>query len=328
MNVFIKELFKNFNPNQKGFKKKLLSFTAFLFISIVFWLLNALGENYTERISYPLKYINLPLDKAESSPLPEQFRIKITTSGYQLLEYYLSANIKPIVIDFEKAKAVSKTEKCKYLLSKNLKEGFSKTFKKSEIQNIDPDTIKFKFYEILKKRVPVEALVEYSLSNGYVEKGIKFSEPDSINISGPEQVITSINQVYSGSIDLGEINETSKRNVAIIAIEDVKFETYRTNITVPIEQATEKVIELPILVNNALNDQSIYLVPNTVQLSYKVGLSEYSKITKDQFVAVVNYTDSTKNNKVLKVVLSKQPEKAFEIVYRPNFVEFIKNKND
>lgn len=328
MNVFIKELFKNFNPNQKGFKKKLLSFTAFLLISMVFWLLNALGEKYTEQIYYPLKYINLPLDKAESSPLPQQFRIKITTSGYKLLEYYLSANIKPIVIDFDKAKAVSKTEKCKYLLSKNLKEGFSKTFKKSEIQSIYPDTIKFKFYEILKKRVPVEALVAYSLSNGYVEMGEKFSEPDSINISGPELVIKNIDKVFTGSIDLGEINESAKRNVAIKAIEDVKFETYRTNITVPIEQATEMVIELPILVNNELDDQSIYLVPNTVQLSYKVGLSEYSKITQDQFRAVVNYNDSTQNDKVLKVVLSKQPEKAFEIVYRPNFVEFIKTNND
>ena len=328
MNVFIKELFKNFNPQEKGFKKKLLSFTVFLFISMVFWMLNALGEKYTEQISYPLKYINLPKDKAESSPLPEEFRIKLSTSGYQLLEYYLSANIKPIVIDFDKAKSISKTEKCKYLLSENLKEGLTNSFKKSEIQNIYPDTIKFKFYQILSKRVPVEALVEYSLSNGYVEKGEIFSEPDSINISGPEQVIKNLDQVFTGSIDLGEISETAKRNVAIKEIEDVKYQTYRTNITVPIEQATEKVIELPIHVNNTLNDQSIYLVPNTVQLSYKVGLSEYSKISQDQFMAVVNYSDSTQNAKVLKVILAKQPKKAFEIMYRPNFVEFIKTKND
>ena len=134
--------------------------------------------------------------------------------------------------------------------------------------------------------------------------------------------------VYTGVVSLAEINKTTKRNVALKKISGIKFSTYRINVTIPIEQATEKIIELPIHANNEVGNSTIRLIPNTVSLSYKVGLSKYTDITKDQFSVFVNYTDSTKNSDVLKVELLKFPKDIYEIEYSPNFIEYIIETND
>ena len=134
--------------------------------------------------------------------------------------------------------------------------------------------------------------------------------------------------IYTGVVSLSEISKTTKRNVALKKISGVRFSSYRINVTVPIEQATEKIIELPIQVDNQIDNNTIRLIPNTIRLSYKVGLSKYSTITKDQFSAVVNYTDSTKQNNVLKVELLNYPKDIFEIEYSPNFIEYIIENND
>ncbi len=328
MNIFLAELFKNFNPNRKGFKKKVLSFTLFLLISTVFWFLNVLGEEYTESISYPVKYINLPENKAESKPLPSRLELKISTSGYRLLDYYLTANIPQVIIDYNNIKAKTILGKYKYILTKDLSEDILRVFKSVNIKSINPDTIVFDFHQILKKKVAVQPLATYTLANGFVEKGKMFSKPDSIVINGPQNLIEKINMVYTGVVSLAEINKTTKRNVALKKISGIKFSTYRINVTIPIEQATEKIIELPIHANNEVGNSTIRLIPNTVSLSYKVGLSKYTDITKDQFSVFVNYTDSTKNSDVLKVELLKFPKDIYEIEYSPNFIEYIIETND
>ncbi len=319
MNIFFKELFKNFNPNQKGFKKKLLSFTFFLLMATIFWYLNALNEKYKQKISYPIKYVNIPKDKGELSNLPKNIKFLVYTSGYNLLEYYLSANIQPIVIDFTQAK---ETNGSYYILTKWLNEEIQKQLKITDIQKLKPDTINFTFYQIIKKKVPVKALAKYSIKQGYVEKEPISSRPDSIEINGPEKIINRINQVFTGNIELDELSKTTKRNVAIKKIKGVKYSSYRTNVQVSVEQATENQIDIPIKNNNP----NIKLIPNTIHLSYKVGLSKYTQINKEQFTATVNFADTIKGDKVLKVELSQSPQDIFEVNYSPNFVEYLIEK--
>ena len=54
----------------------------------------------------------------------------------------------------------------------------------------------------------------------------------------------------------------------------------------------------------------------------------YVNIAKEQFVVSVTYSDSTKNNKVLRVQLIQHPKNIYEIEYTPNFVEFINEQHD
>jgi len=325
LNLFIKEIIANINPQKKGFKKKVLSFTFFLLISTAFWILNALGEKYTEKIKYPIIYKNLPKDKEIISELPKNFELKITTNGYSLLEFYLNTQKEPISINY---KDIKRRGDQKYTLSKYFLNNISVQLPDVEIHSIAPDSIKFNFQQIITKKVHIQALATYKIKKGFVSKGNMYTKPDSVEISGAKDIINQIQEVYTGVINLGEISKTSKRNIAIKKTKGVRYKTYRTNVYIPIEQATERIVTLPIQINNNLNNDFIKLIPNTVNLSYKVGLSQYTFITKEQFIVSVTYSDSTQNNKVLKVELTKHPDNIYEIDYTPKFVEFIREKND
>ncbi len=288
-------------------------------MATIFWYLNALNENYQQSISYPVTYINIPTDKGELSDLPKVISFKVNSSGYNLLEYYLSASVQPISIDYNRAQ---KNNKSSYILTKWLNDDIQKQLKVTNVQRIKPDTIRFNFYQIIKKKVPVQALATYSIKKGYVEKNSISTQPDSIEIKGPKKIISNIHNVFTGKIELGEIDKTIKRNVAIKNIKGVKFNSYRTNIQIQIEQSTENQLDIPIEINNP----NVVLIPNTIHLSYKVGLSKYTQINKEQFTATVNFSDSIKGNKLLKVYLSKSPKDIFEVNYSPNFVEYLIEK--
>lgn len=323
MNLFFKELFRHLDPKKKGFKRKLLSFAFFLSLSTAFWFLNALGEKYSENISYPIKYINLPEHKVSSFPLPEKLNLNVTTSGYDLLQYYLSANINPVIIDYKSKNINSLKGNKKYIVPKNITQNITHAISNLTINSIYPDTIKFQFYQIVRKKVPIQALVTYKLKEGFIEKGEMQCIPDSVYINGPEKEIKFIDKIYTGKISLGEISEDSKRNVALKTIKGITYDKYRTNVLIPIEQSTEKIIELPIQIDNQIDNASIKLIPNHINLRYKVGLSEFNNITPDLFYANVIYSDSTKNSDVLQVLLTQHPNKIYEIEFTPNFVEYI-----
>ena len=325
MNLFIKEIFANINPQKKGFKKKLLSFTFFLLISTVFWVLNVLGEKYTEIISYPIVYKNLPKNKEVTSTLPKTFNLKVSTSGYTLLEHYLNTNITPIVIDYNKPKI----KKYKFCLSKDYIEPIASLFSSNvDIHSIRPDSIHFQFQQIIRKEVPIQALVTYTIEDGFVNKGEVYSQPDSVEISGAKDLIDHITQIYTGAINLGTINTSTKRNVALKPIKGVKYKTRRTNVFVPIEQSTEKQIKRPIQIENTVDKDIIKLIPNSVTISYKVGLSRYTSISEEDFKIAVSYSDSTKNSEVLQVQLLQFPPDVYEVKFTPNFVEYLKERHD
>ena len=77
-----------------------------------------------------------------------------------------------------------------------------------------------------------------------------------------------------------------------------------------------------------IGNEQIKLIPNTINISYKVGISKYTDISNEHFTARVIYTDSTKNNNVLKVEMSKFPDKVYAIEFTPKFVEFIKTSTN
>ena len=324
MNPILKEILKNITPKGENFRKKLLSFSFFLIISTFFWFLNSLAEKYNEHLLLPLEYINLPKDKQSTLDLPSQINTRVDISGYGYLEYLLNANRQSIIVDYKKALRLNYNKNHRYILSESLTDKLLKKYPDLNLFSIKPDTILFYYDKIEVKKVPIKPLAIFNITEGYVKSGEVYSKPDSVIISGPIEKIRSISFVNTGLINLKDISKTTKRNVALKEIESISFRINRTNVTVPVEQSTEKLIKIPIIVENLIDNEQIKLIPNTLKISYKVGISRYAGVSNEQFTARVVYTDSTKFNNVLKVEISKFPDNVYAIEFTPKFVEFIK----
>ena len=324
MHILLKEILKAVNPKEKGFKKKQITFIVFFIVSAAFWFLNSLNEFYIENINYPVRYINLPTGKQQLLSLPSQIDVKISTTGFKLLKYYLNPSVKPLVFDYQNPKDIqkAKTKGAYYILPKTKKEQLSAMLYNADILEIMPDTINLFFSLIINKKVPVKPIVNFHIKKGFVQKGPILFEPQFIEISGPKDSVDNIDTIYTNFIQLNNIDKNLKRNIALKTHQKIKYEYRRINISINVEQTTQGEIEVPISIqSNSL--KIIKLIPNKINIKYKVGLSKYHDISLGDFKLTVQYNDSLQEKLVLPIILEKKPKFVFDVKYSPQFVEFI-----
>jgi YbbR domain-containing protein len=175
---------------------------------------------------------------------------------------------------------------------------------------------------IVNKKVPVKPLVSLSLKENFVQKGAILFEPKFIEISGPKDSIDNIDTIYTNRIQLENIDKNIKQNIALKTHKRIKYEYKRINISINVEQATQGEIEVPISIQSVSN-KTIKLIPNKINIKYKVGLSEYHNINVGDFKLIIQYNDSLQEQLVLPVYLKKKPLSVFDVRYSPRFVEFI-----
>ena len=78
---------------------KAFVFLVCLSLASFLWFLNALEKHYTDHITVPVRYINLPKDKDLTGKLPDKFDLTVDAFGYTLLRHKLSIAFSPILLD-------------------------------------------------------------------------------------------------------------------------------------------------------------------------------------------------------------------------------------
>jgi hypothetical protein len=134
------------------FNKEFLVFAFFLFLSFIFWYLNALRKEIEVDLKYPVKYINAPRDRNVGSEAPAMLSLNLRGPGYSIVMLKISGNRAPLVIDFSKVtwKKVPESKNPEYfIVSNQLIANFSKQLNSEfQIVWVKPDTL---FFTLQKK---------------------------------------------------------------------------------------------------------------------------------------------------------------------------------
>ncbi len=311
--------------------RKLLIFLFFLLLSTIFWLLNELSKNSSTTITCPVKYINLPKDKVLVKELPSRFELTIEAPGYTLLKYKLSNRLLPLIFDLNQygftIMGNSSAQKF-FILTSRVRSGIARQLR-SDVQllNISPDSIIFEFGEIVQKRVPVVPDLSIQYAKQFMLTGEITIDPDTIMISGPDLIIDTIQQVYTRKELISGVNQLTTHSINLEEIKNVTYSTKKVTITIPVEQYTEALLDIPIEKVHVPDSLILKTFPGSVTLTCNVSLSNYEKLTPHQFRAVVDYEAIEKKlgNK-LKVSIVKAPEYVRSIRFHPVNVEFIIEK--
>ncbi len=309
----------------KNLRKKILTFSLFLMIASFFWFLNQLNRDFKEQISLPIVYQNLPDSSIQILKLPQTALLTVGASGYALTEHYLSSKKSAFYIDLNKLKIKDSKRGFQYVLMKNvINTNDNEYTRNTEIKSYQPDTIKFRFEEIVYKKVPIKADVQFKLADNMITKKISCN-PDSVLIWGATSVVDGISEVKTGKLDWGKLNLSKRKNIAIKQIDLVKFKRNRTNVSVEIEQLTENKLSIPIQHDLPLNYK---LIPGMVNVSYKTGLSHFNQIGVEDFTIRIDVGNITDKNTTRKVELERMPSNIIDVDYSPHFVEIIEIKDE
>ncbi len=308
-----------------------MTLIVFMFISTSFWFLTTLNKTYETEISYPIRFTNFNENQKIINNLPKKIKLRVKSDGYTLLRYKWSFTLIPHIVDIKKYfyKLNNSSDKY-YLLTSNIKSNFRKTLG-SEVTIIDimQDSVILQYTKTISKKVKIIPNIEYELDKQFMLKEDIKLVPDSCIITGPIQIIDTIEFVKTEPLELGILEKSISRNIGLKPIKEIKISEKRTSIRVEIEKFTEASITIPIIIKNLPDTATITIMPSKIDISYLVSLSEYNNVKAEMFKAIVDYnTINNTNSNRIKVRLTKYPSNLQRISYSPHHTKFIIYKND
>lgn len=300
------------NKNKPG---KTKAFFICILFALAFWLIHDLGKIKTIQTHVKVEYKNIPPFLIPITELPNKIVMQVNGSGLKLLLNYLYLK-KQIIVDFNKITNLNHSNKV--VLSKyfNNNSPYSLNLK---ILSVSPDTVYFAEPKGNQKNVIVKNNLSINCKPGY-DIEIKEINPKFITVYGSQNLLKSIDTVYTESINLYDIDKSSTYNINIIKVNDsVYYSANKLKIVTDVQRLVDKIVTLPLKIKDSKQFRSVNIYPNTVQVKYTLMQNDAFANDSSLFNAEVLIGKEKKH----QVVLTAKPSNAHIISIEPKMVELV-----
>jgi hypothetical protein len=195
-----------------------------------------------------------------------------------------------------------------------------------KIISISPDSIYLTFEDERSRKLPVKADLDLSFEKQFMRYGEVVFSPDSVTVSGPENIVSGLDSALLGKIKLEMLNrdtEGEKIFPGDSINSNLTFSPSTVTYKIPVEKFTEgeAVIPVEIINSDGLNAK---VFPDKVKIFYTIALKDYSRIEPGMLHAVANFSgiDLAKEDRI-KVSIENLPSYIRVNEIKPDKVEFI-----
>ncbi|TAG99778.1 MAG: YbbR-like domain-containing protein [Sphingobacteriales bacterium] len=292
-------------------KRKVSIFIVCFFCAVIAWLFFALSNQTVKTYKRTLIYTNLPLNKAFYPLQPDSVFVQVESSGWQAIFIGWGINKKPLAIDLSLLHNKNYIVFSQNLVSLNYN---SKTGQK--IKSIKPDTLFFDFTKRKVKKLPIKFISTLEFKKQFAQNGPIEINPKYVTVIGPEAELKKMQFWPTQVLKKRKIAATVLQNLSLVKTQKNNLNVFPLVVTVkiPVEEFTEKEIEIPIKVANNPNYYGIKLFPNKVAIKLMLPLSKFNKVTADDFEAIAD----------LDVGLLNKAEKLpIKIINKVNFTQIV-----
>lgn len=305
----------------KSERRRLSLFFICLALAIGAWLFFALSNKYNYQARTVVRYVNFPQNKAFHPLQSDTVRLQIEGTGWQLLFSRLRISPESIDIDLRelnKQTFINLSDQLGYINRQ-----FSSTQK---IVYIQPDTLYFDFSSRVVKKVPITLLHNIRFQKQYgISDSIQIN-PAYVTVTGPVEDLASIKTWETDTLILRNIAGDISQKVAMKRPLKANINIYPSlaDIKIPVDEFTEKTVEVPVKILNNHNYNEIKLLPDKVSITFMVSLRDYTMIDRDFFEVTVDFDDWAKRSyKQLPLRLSRFPQFCRLVRIEPQNVDFI-----
>lgn len=306
------------------FVTKRKAFLVALVLSSLFWFTNKLSNSVELNISNPLEY-EIPDSLILNTSLPFELISQIKVTGWQILFFGKQLDNKTIKVKLD--------PKNKEILSQDLADIFTKNHPRFKFNLIatSPSFIKYDFDKAYSKTIPAIARIkDFKMNAGQIIKTKGRFVPDELKIFGSKAIIDEIDTfthildfgIFSGKKDsIIEIDFGIKRDL-------LKFEPKTLKFQIETEQSTEKQIKYTLVLSDSIQN-NFKLIPESIDIVFKVGLSQYDQIKAEDFkIGLIDSELEGQDEGQLEYFLSvlNAPQKISSIRLKPDKVQLYKIK--
>lgn len=315
----------NFLSRAKSFLKKIhpnyAVFSVFLGVSTFFWLLNALGKEYTVEMPLNVNFENIPAEYALIQNSQHKVDLTFTGSGYTLIKFYAFPRYFSIDVDEYEIDSSENSTTITY----NTEELFSQSLEGTyRIVKADPETIEITFSKSVEKILPVKTTVQISCDKNHDFKGEYAITPDSIKVSGPSLILDTIHELQVDTIKINDISSNVVESYDVNQIENVTLEKKTIEFSVSVEDIDDFETSIPVSLLNFPKKQFKQYKDLKVEIEYRTVESLGNTKLDTILQATIDFEKLNEIAQVIPIEVTGLPSR-FEIIsINPSFIEITK----
>lgn len=307
--------------------KEVLIFFFFVLLSLGFWMLQSLQQDYEIELSIPVRYKNVPSNIAFSDTLPDKITVKVRDKGSVLLNYSFGRTFIPIEPSLNSLSKKGGT----FVISKKVIESdiLKQLIATTTLIGFEPQHVKIPYTPLKSGNIPVEFNGSLRTQPGYALSGDINIMPSTIKVYAGEKLLDSLTTIKTVFTKIEKAKKPFTRTFNLLPIRGARFQPEQVTITFPIEEYTEKTLNIPVICNNLSKDFTLRTFPSSVQVTCNVPLSRFKQLKADEFAAEILFSDLEQNvSGTVSIQLTKKPDWILSPTIHPDKIEFILEQNN
>ncbi len=282
----------------------------------VFWFFNAMNDDYTTTVTYPLEVAYNPNQIIQLRPEQQEVRVNVSGYGWQLFGKGLGLSEKICKIN------ITDPQRQKYVTPSSLRSLLTNQIDNIQINYVESDTL-FLYYDWLTTKRVNLALNAQLDQEKYALKQVIFS-PNHVELTGASSQLASLDDTIH--VEINQVNKGENVRDYLIDLGKYFSDSFdlsitSTTATVSLYHYQQQQVEIPIsIINYGQNDINYH---NYLTLSYTVREDSSHYIDNDDFDAVIDYK-KIKDDSSIEIELEKKPNFIRVRKLTPQTVKFSK----
>lgn len=305
-------------------KRRVFSLLACLLLAIAAWLFMALNNKYEYVAKTVLVFKNTPTKRAFYPLQSDTIDLRVEGTGWQLLFARLRISPPSVTVNLNQLNTKD------FIVFSDQLYNINKQLESSQkVISVKPDTLYFDFTKRMVKRVPVKLIDKMSFEKQYGIASEIILNPKYVKVAGPTEELDKIKFWPTDTLKLDKVQNSSTTRVALQHSIHKNVSIYPSSVEVklPVDEFTEKTIEVPLKIINNRNYNSIKLYPKKVKVTFLVALSNYDQVDESFITATID-ADEWLNlkHRQFTVKITEFPDYCKLVGVMPSKIDFIVEK--
>ena len=302
-------------------RRRVSAFFTCLGLAITAWVIVSLSNTYNYTVKQVITFKNAPQRRAFHSLQSDTVTTMVKGTGWQMLFSHMQPENRAVKVDLRSLDKDNFVVLSAQLAAINDAKSIN-----NKIVSFEPDTLYFDFTNRATKRIPVKLSAALSYQQQFEQSDNITIKPAYVTVSGPANSIQKIQDWHTDSVKLRNLSETVKTRVNLAASKEGNISIYpkAVEVTIPVNEFTEKTIEVPVKLINNYQYYNVKIFPQKVKVTVITSLNKYPGMDDDLFEANADLELWRKSHySALPVVLSKLPDFCRVVKIEPKNVDFI-----
>ena len=304
-------------------KNNVKTFLFFLMFTSFLWLFIQFSKNYTQEVEFTVTYKNIPESKVFNESSDQKLKLTLNGNGFRMINYTWSS--PKLVFNFEDAIPLSNSKY--YFLTKENRNYFKEKLDfKGNIISIHKDTLMVLVDINKRRKVPIRLVGSLKYAVGYGSGNGLQTETDSVMISGPKQVVDTLNHIYTKEFNIHDLKKDYKTKLVLNTTglpKTLIIQPESINATIKVSKFTEGKQKIPVLLKNVPKDKEINIFPKEVMVIYSVGLDQFNSVKKSDFEVFADFDKIQKKSSFLVLELVKSSPVVYNVRLQDKQVQYV-----